>query len=102
MPPIHPASAKSAKPATASTVQHHLQQAGEQLQQAETSRLAAAKAHGMGDTHEASHQAQAASDHTARALQHVSQAKKLAAPGSVAVARGPAEYLEDAMEAGAL
>jgi hypothetical protein len=75
---------KSPAPAANQTLQQHHQQAGERLQQAAASHLAAAKSHGAGDHKTANQQAQIASDHTAHAQQHVSQAEKLAAPGSVA------------------
>jgi len=77
---------KSSTPVAAHTLQQHHQQAGEHLQQAAASHLAAAKSHGAGDHKAATQQAQIASDHTAHAQQHVSQAEKLAAPGSVAQA----------------
>jgi HD-like signal output (HDOD) protein len=97
MPPITITPTKSA---TSSTVQHHLQQAGEQLEQAETSRVAAAQSHSSGDTQGAQQQAQAASAHTALALQHMSQAKQLAAPGSVAVLGSTTEQVLDTVEDG--
>ena len=64
------------------TVQQHHQQAGELLQHAATSHLAAAKMHGSGDHKAAEKHAKDARDHTTQAAQHVAQADKTAAPGS--------------------
>jgi hypothetical protein len=64
------------------TVQQHHQQAGEHLQHAATSHLAAAKMHGAGDHKSAEKHAKDAHDHTAQAAQHVAQAGKTSAPGS--------------------
>ena len=63
-------------------LQKHHQQAGEHLQQAASSHLAAAKTLGAGDEKAAQAHAQIASDHTAHARQQVAQAEKISAPGS--------------------
>jgi hypothetical protein len=64
------------------TVQQHHQQAGEHLQHAATSHLAAAKMHGSGDHKAADKHAKDARDHTTQAAQHVAHANKSSAPGS--------------------
>ena len=56
----------------------------------------------MGDTEGASQQAQASSDHTARAQQHVCQAKKMVASGAVSVLRGTADAWSRAMPGAAM
>jgi hypothetical protein len=66
----------------AQTVQQHHQQAGEHLQHAATSHLAAAKIYGSGDHKAADKHAMDARDHTTQAAQHVAQADKSSAPGS--------------------
>jgi hypothetical protein len=66
-----------------SALQQHHQQAGEHLQQAAASHLAAAKTLGAGDIKAAQQHAKTASDHTAHARQQVSQAEKIAAPESI-------------------
>jgi hypothetical protein len=63
------------------TVQQHHQQAGEHLQHAATSHLAAAKMHGSGDHKAADEHAKDARDHTTQAAQHVAQADKTPSPG---------------------
>jgi hypothetical protein len=64
------------------TVQQHHQQAGEHLQHAATSHLAAAKMHGSGDHKAADKHAKDARDHTEKAAQQVAQADRVSSPES--------------------
>lgn len=64
-------------------LQQHHKLASEHLQHAANGHLAASKAHGIGDTKAAEHQAQIASDHTAHARQQVSHAEKLVTSSAV-------------------
>jgi hypothetical protein len=71
---------KTNDPVAQHTAQQHHQLAGEHLQHASTSHLAAAKSHGAGDTKAADQHAKTAHDHSVKAAQHVAESTKTAAP----------------------